>query len=39
MFTEFIFLIFRLLYGKNIVFIFAPETMLLGSLRGCHELE
>jgi len=28
MFTEFILLIFRLLYGENIVFIFALETML-----------
>ncbi|EEO55566.1 hypothetical protein BSCG_02491 [Bacteroides sp. 2_2_4] len=39
MFTEFIFLIFSLLYGENIVFIFVSETMLLGSFRGCHELE
>jgi len=39
MFTEFILLIFRLLYGENIVSIFVPETMLLGSFRGCHELE
>lgn len=36
MFTEFIFLIFSLLYGENIVFIFVPETMLLGSFCGCN---